>query len=90
MRYKMAILVLAGSLALPLAGCRVTQTEEGEMPEVDVDVEEGQLPAYDVDAADVDVETGETEITVPTVDVDVTPPGDPDYEEEKEDQPPVE
>ena len=70
MRSKLLSLALAGVLVLPLAGCRVRQTEEGELPEVDVKVEEGELPEYDVDAADVDVKTKEVEVTVPT-DVDV-------------------
>lgn len=70
MRSKMLALALAGVLTLPLAGCRVRQTEQGELPDVDVQVEDGKLPEYDVDAADVDVESRETEIEVPT-DVDV-------------------
>ncbi|MBW3670118.1 MAG: hypothetical protein KY432_00440 [Acidobacteria bacterium] len=55
-------------LLLPLAACTAEKTQEGEMP--DVDVEGGQLPEYDVDAADVDVDTETTEVTVPDVDVD--------------------
>jgi hypothetical protein len=72
MRSKLFALALAALVAMPLAGCRVRQTEQGELPEVDVEVKEGELPEYDVDAADVDVKTRETEIEVPTdVDVDV-------------------
>lgn len=80
---------LALLLGAGLAGCRVEQTEEGELPSVDVDVEakEGELPAYDVDAPDVDVKTETREVEVPT-DVDVT------YEDEErkppaEDKPPA-
>jgi hypothetical protein len=64
---------LALVLGAGLAGCRVQQTEEGELPAVDVDVQtkEGELPAYDVDAPDVDVKTETREVQVPT-DVDVT------------------
>jgi hypothetical protein len=40
------------ALAFGLAACSVEQTEEGELP--DVDVQGGQLPEYDVDAADVE------------------------------------
>ena len=61
---------LAATFALGLAACDVDQTQEGEMP--DVDVEGGQLPEYDVETADVDVGTKETTVTVP--DVDVTMP----------------
>lgn len=60
----------AGAFALVLlcSACEVEQTEEGELP--DVDVESGDLPEYDVDAPDVDVETEERTITVPKVDVE--------------------
>jgi hypothetical protein len=58
---------LAPALAFGLAACAVEQTEEGEMP--DVDVEAGELPEYDVDAADVDVGTDTTQVIVPDVDV---------------------
>lgn len=62
-------------LGLGLGACRVQQTEEGELPKVDVDVqaEEGKLPEYDVDAPKVDVKTETREVEVPT-DVDVTYP----------------
>jgi hypothetical protein len=63
---KLSILMIA-LLAIPLVGCNVRQTEEGEMPEVEV--EGGQLPEYDVSTADVDVKTKETTIEVPTLDV---------------------
>lgn len=56
------------AFALALFGCEVEQTEEGEMP--DVDVEGGNVPEYDVEAPDVDVGTEERTITVPDVDVD--------------------
>lgn len=74
---------LALVLGAGLAGCRVQQTEEGEMPKVDVDVEaeEGKLPKYDVDAPDVDVKTEKREVEVPTG-VDVT------YPEDTEQKPP--
>ena len=59
----------------------VRQVEEGEMPSVDVDAEGGNMPEYDVDAPDVDVSTGEKEITVPTLDVDVEPAGEADMDD---------
>jgi hypothetical protein len=68
MRSKIALL-LAATLVLPLTACQVRQTEEGELPEVEV--EGGNMPEYDVDAADVDVTTKPTDVTVPDVDVDV-------------------
>lgn len=49
------------------SSCDVDQTQEGEMPEVDVDVSEGQLPEFDVDWADVNVGTRTTTVKVPKV-----------------------
>jgi hypothetical protein len=67
---KSAPFVLLLALGLTLStGCRVQQTEEGKMPDVDVEVKGGNVPEYDVDAADVDVNAKETEVTVPDVDV---------------------
>ena len=64
-----AVLLMA---TLSLVACDVEQTEEGSLP--DVDVEGGNMPEYDVDTADVDVGTKEKTVTVP--DVDVTMPDD--------------
>lgn len=78
--FAMAAVLVAG---VGLGGCRVEKTEEGELPEVDVDAEAGKLPEYDVDAADVDVETEKREVEVPTgVDVDYP-------EDENEEKPPA-
>jgi hypothetical protein len=60
------------AMGLVIGGCTAEQTQEGELP--DVDVEGGQVPQYDVDAADVDVTT-DTQ-TVVTPDIEVTPPGE--------------
>ncbi|MFD1062168.1 hypothetical protein ACFQ1Q_02830 [Winogradskyella litorisediminis] len=76
------------ALALVFAtSCKMDQTKEAKLPEVDVDIdtEAGQLPAFDVDWADVNVGTRtemveipkvvvvmeETEIEVPYLDVDM-------------------
>lgn len=62
--------------------CDVEKTEEGEMPDVEV---EGEMkaPEYDVDAPDVEVEKKEVEIPdsieVPTIDVT---PADEDTDDE--------
>ena len=64
-------LIFAGSalaVSLALAACDVDQTEEGEMPEVDV--EGGNLPEYDVSAPEVEVGTEERTVEVPTVDIE--------------------
>jgi hypothetical protein len=60
---------LIAPFALGLAACDVDQTEEGEMPEVNV--EGGNMPEYDVETADVDVGTEEKTVEVPTIDVEV-------------------
>jgi len=70
MRRRVTATLVAPLLVMGLAGCDIDRTQEGELP--DVDVEGGQLPEYDVDAADVDVGTDTQTVIVP--DVDVTPP----------------
>ena len=68
MKNRISIAAIALS-SIALAACDVEQTEEGEMPEVDMSVEEGNLPEYDVDAPEVKVGTTETEVEVPELDV---------------------
>ncbi|ADJ27175.1 hypothetical protein [Nitrosococcus watsonii] len=65
---SISALLLAFSFAL--AGCDVDKTQEGEMPDVDIQTESGQMPKYDVDTPDVDVGTEKKQIEVPDVDVD--------------------
>lgn len=77
MKKIVAVAMLAAG-SLSLAACDVDQTEEGDMPEVDVDG--GNLPEFDVEGPDVDVDTGTTTVEVPTVDVDVSGPDDADGE----------
>lgn len=55
--------------SVALAACDVEQTEEGEMPDVDMSVEEGNLPEYEVDGPEVTAGTTETEVEVPEVNV---------------------
>lgn len=66
---KSAALAVAFGSVLTLSACNVEKTQEGELPDVDVNAEGGQLPAYDVETADVDVNTRPAEVTVPDVDV---------------------
>ena len=82
----MSFVLLMALLTVLATGCRVRQTEEGEMPDVDVSTEGGKMPEYDVDAADVDVTTEKKEITVP--DVDVTMPGEGKADDKNEDDSP--
>ncbi len=65
---KFVIATLTGAAALGLAACDVEQTEEGEMPEVNV--EGGNMPEYDVDTADVEIGTEKRTVEVPTIDVE--------------------
>ena len=67
---KLITLFVAPLFAVGLAACDVDQTEEGAMPEVEV--QEGELPAYDVEGPEVEV----TEDTITVPDVDVTVPED--------------
>lgn len=63
-----ALLVAAAAvLALGTYGCDVDQTEEGELPEVDV--EPGEAPEYDVETADIEVREEEQQVEVPDVDI---------------------
>lgn len=69
---KLLTLLLAPLFAVGMTACDVDQTEEGSMP--DVEVQEGELPAYDVEARDVEV----TEDTVTVPDVDLEEPNNPE------------
>lgn len=69
MRMNKTLLAAAVAAAFAVTGCEFEKTQEGELPDVDVDVEGGQLPAYEVDAPDVDVEMEEKTIKVPTVEI---------------------
>ena len=73
--------------SLGLAGCDVEKTEEGKMP--DVEVEGGKLPKYDVDTPDVDVGTKEKTVTVPDVDVTMPDDDEPDVGESVEPREPA-
>ncbi len=65
---RIATLAIIAGSAFALSACDVDQTEEGEMPEVDV--EGGNMPEYDVSGPEVEVGTEETTVEVPTVDIE--------------------
>lgn len=75
---NVAMATLALTSALALSACDVEQTQEGELPDVEVTAEGGQLPAYDVETAEVDVKTETVPVEVPKIDVEM--PDDPDNE----------
>ena len=68
---KTMIKVLVGASCFAMAACDVDQTEEGNMPDVDVNVTGGELPEYNVEGPTVNVGTENKTVQVPTVDVDV-------------------
>lgn len=84
--WKVFVLLMALLVVLATGACRVRQTQEGKMPDVDVSAEGGQVPKYDVDAPDVDVKTEKREVTVP--DVDVHFPGDEKADDKGEENKP--
>lgn len=65
---KAAFVAVALTSMFALSACDVEQTQEGEMPEVEVVTEEGQMPEYDVETAEVEMGTEKKVIEVPTVD----------------------
>jgi hypothetical protein len=67
MKVRILGALLAPAFALGMAACTVEQTEEGEMPEVEV--EGGQVPEYDVEPADVDVNWDTTTVRTPDIDI---------------------
>lgn len=69
-KVALPLLLSAALMTVSTTGCRVRQTQEGELPDVDVQVKGGQVPKYDVDGPKVDVKTKTKKIEVPT-DVDV-------------------
>lgn len=71
-----SIVAALGTMALGLSACDVEQTEEGEMP--DLEVQGGNMPEYDVDTADVDLTTEEQTVEVPVLDVEEADAGEAD------------
>ncbi|MGK2872021.1 MAG: hypothetical protein ACSLFL_07180 [Alphaproteobacteria bacterium] len=47
----------------------VDQTKEAQLPGVEMKVEEGQMPKFNVETGSMSVETGETTISVPEVEM---------------------
>ena len=66
---KTIVKLLAVGGCLMLGACQVEKTQNGSMPDVDVNVSGGQLPEYNVQGPDVNVGTENKTIQVPTVSV---------------------
>jgi len=60
---RTTVTLLCATLAL--SACEVSQTEEGDLPDVDVSVEPGNMPEYEVNWADVDIGTEERIVEIP-------------------------
>jgi uncharacterized lipoprotein len=67
---KKTLIILAVS-GLGLAACDVDQTQNGALPDVDVNATGGQLPEFNVTAPEVSVGTENKTVQVPDVDVKV-------------------
>ncbi|MEA2600445.1 MAG: hypothetical protein QOF89_1437 [Acidobacteriota bacterium] len=68
-KVALPLLLSAALLSVSATGCKVTQTQDGKLP--DVEVKGGQVPKYDVKGPKVDVKSETKQIDVPT-DVTVT------------------
>ena len=66
-----AIIAVLGASCFAISACDVDQTQEGELPEVDVNASGGQLPEYNVTGPEVNVGMENKTVQVPDVDVDV-------------------
>ena len=99
---RLAVLLTIALSGAVLTACDITQTEQGEMPDVDVSADAGNLPEYEVvkteqgEMPDVDVsaESGKmpeydvdmAELEVETETVDVEVPSDVDIQMPDEDK----
>lgn len=68
---KKFTLLLAAASSLGLAACDVDQTQNAQLPDVDINATGGQAPEFDVTGPDVNVGMENTVVQVPDVDVDV-------------------
>ena len=66
---RVLTITLAFTGLAALAACDVDQTQEGELPEVNVSG--GQLPEYDVDST-LEVGTKEEQVEVPKIETETT------------------
>lgn len=63
-KVALPLLLSAALLSVSATGCKVTQTQDGKLP--DVEVKGGQVPKYDVKGPKVDVKTETRQVEVPT------------------------
>lgn len=70
MRRNLVAATVIPAFALFFGACEVRQTQDGDLP--DVNVEGGALPEYDVDPARVNVGTDTQTVIVPDIDITTT------------------
>ena len=68
---KKTITLLAAAGALGLAACDVDQTQNAQLPDVDLNVSGGQAPEFNVTGPEVNVGMENRTVEVPDVDVKV-------------------
>jgi len=68
---KKITILLAAAGGLALAACDVDQTQNAQLPDVDVNATGGQLPEFNVTTPEVSVGTENRTVQVPDVDVKV-------------------
>jgi hypothetical protein len=61
--------LIMAAACLTIGGCKVNKTQEGKLPDVNVNATGGQLPEFNVQGPDVEVGTKNTTVQVPTIDV---------------------
>ncbi|MFQ6549355.1 hypothetical protein AADZ90_015465 [Aestuariibius sp. 2305UL40-4] len=72
----LAVVVVGVAVYLGVALVDVDQTQEAQLPDVDVTVEGGQAPEFDVDTGEI--ETGTTTVEVPTLEIERPAEDSPD------------
>jgi hypothetical protein len=68
---KKILIILAGASGLALAACDVDQTQNAQLPDVDLNVSGGQAPEFNVTGPEVNVGMENKTVQVPDVDVNV-------------------
>ncbi|HEX8572807.1 MAG TPA: hypothetical protein VF759_08650 [Allosphingosinicella sp.] len=70
---KKILVLIAAASGLGLSACDVDQTQNAQLPDVDVNVSGGQAPEFNVTGPEVNVGMENRTVQVPDVDVKVPP-----------------
>ena len=68
--------LVVGAAVFLLGACEVNQVDEGELPNIDVEVEGGEMPEYDVEGPEIDVRSRTDTVIVETPEVEIRLPDD--------------